>query len=233
MIDPDLFVASLWEALPVVIATILVTAALELTCIPTVKQVWKQKGGKQLYLSAIWVNFFNHFVLGLPIYATSVQLFASDRESFQWWRSLGVLLMHSAQYYTVHKSFHQSKFLYQFHSFHHKFKLHTPPVSANAVSFVEYMLAYILPFAVASIALQPTTLELRVATGIISLCNLLIHTPWLDDATASLWPVFWVRPAQHQTHHAKVNVNYSAPTFNVDWLMRVLDNGLGNKSASE
>ena len=64
-----------------------------------------------------------------------------------------------------------------------------PRPSAGApfqVSLAEYALAYMLPFIVGAKLLLPDRLSMFVAVGIVSLNNLLIHTPALADASARL-----------------------------------------------
>ena len=132
--------------------------------------------------------------------------------------------IHAVLYYQLHKTFHSSATLYKYHRFHHRFKEHTPPMAANAVSLVEYTVAYILPFAFAALVIRPTRLEFRVAITVLSVCNLLVHTPALEKLPG---PAFWVMPSDHQAHHRLVNVHFASPTINIDWILEQW-NGKGN-----
>lgn len=205
-----------WQAS---VMTILLTFVLELCSMPTVRQVWKQPGGQRLYRTALFYNVRNHFGWGIPTYATAVVYLCQNKvvERPLWQMALHVLAMivlHDLMYYQAHKTFHTTPGWYQYHKFHHQFHFHTPPITANAVTSVEYMVAYVLPFALAAAVVRPTEAELRVAVSIISVFNLLEHTPRLDGL---VWPRWLVSPQQHLEHHRKGTVHYAAPVFNMDW----------------
>ena len=53
-----------------------------------------------------------------------------------------------------------------------------------------------------------------------SFTNLLIHTPWLEEASAKYLPPWLVSTAGHIEHHRKLSMNYAAPTLNVDHWVR-------------
>lgn len=204
------------------IMTLCITFFLEVCSLSTVRQVWKQPGGIQLYQKALFYNVRNHFVWGVPTYAVAVtQLCATVPLSQRsWWKMTSSVILlislHDLMYYQAHKTFHSSSTWYKFHKFHHQFHYHTPPITANAVTTVEYMIAYVFPFALAAAFLHPTELELRISVSIISVMNLLEHTPALDKIM--LWPRWLVSPHQHLEHHRKGTIHYAAPVFNIDWL---------------
>jgi sterol desaturase/sphingolipid hydroxylase (fatty acid hydroxylase superfamily) len=209
------------------ILTGVLTFAFELISLPTIFALFNEKGGKLLYQQAILVNLRNHFLVGIPIYTLVVPLFCqkiSLRTNghflfFSMLRVMEIVLVHSLLYYAVHKAFHTYPSLYGYHKFHHRFNTYVPPVAANAVSFVEYLVAYIIPFAVATAIISPFEEELQVAVIIVSLSNLLVHTPRLESISKDLWPIF-VSTHNHIEHHRKQTVNYAAPTINVDWILK-------------
>jgi hypothetical protein len=83
-------------------------------------------------------------------------------------------------------------------------------VAANAVSIVEYVLAYIVPFAVAALLVAPHELEFRLAIAFVSICNLLVHTSRLESLSQKLlWPIFVT--THHLEHHRKLTTNYASP----------------------
>jgi len=125
-------------------ATLLITLVLELCSIPSAMAITRQKGGQRLYLTAVAMNFFNHLILGPPVYAIATSFFCR-RELYPPLLSAGscagCVLVHALGYYTAHRAMHTREF-YWAHRFHHRFNSHVSPVVANAVSFVEYLIAY-------------------------------------------------------------------------------------------
>ena len=206
--------------------TLVLTVILELASLPTVRSILKTAEGKSLYVSAVFLNFLNHYVYGIPVYMAAVLFFCRHEKDFGYQlfalRALGVILVHALSYYHVHKSFHTFPGLYKYHRYHHRFNTHVPPVSANAVSGVEYLLAYVVPFALAAFLVKPNVPEFQLAIGVISFCNLLIHTPSLEELSKRLWPVF-SSTHRHIEHHKRLNVNYAAPTLNIDWFVKQIN----------
>jgi sterol desaturase/sphingolipid hydroxylase (fatty acid hydroxylase superfamily) len=210
------------------IATIAATTVLELISFDTVIALHqKQLDGPALYRQAVFVNFLNHFVLGIPVYITAVLLFGrrSDEDDetdgllASLVRILGCIVVHDICYYQAHKTMHSSSGWYRFHKFHHQFRQYIPPSSANAVSIVEYLLAYVIPFALAAVVLRPTEVELRTSVYVVSLSNLLIHTPAYSCMSKHLEAVYLVSEHLHSEHHRKLTTNYAAPILNVDGLV--------------
>lgn len=109
--------------------------------------------------------------------------------------------------------------MYWAHRFHHRFNSVVVPVTANAVSLAEYAIAYMLPFIAGSAILRPDRPSMFVAVGIISLNNLLIHTPGLCDLSAKYVPWLGVSTADHLEHHKRLTSYYAAPTISIDRLL--------------
>ena len=89
-----------------------------------------------------------------------------------------MLVFHSFGYWFAH-SMMRKKCLWWIHKFHHLFAKEVTPVVAMAVTPAEYGFAYMLPFVFGSIMLRPSTYELVISAGIVSCCNLMIHSPSL------------------------------------------------------
>ncbi|CAD7923939.1 unnamed protein product [Amoebophrya sp. A120] len=219
--------------------TILLTLALELFSLPSALKL--VKGNPSLYASAVFKNFFNHYLIApamfsvyvryyvLPGHTCDVTKFPFDPLSppdYSWceydrWTTflqmLGVLLIQSIGYYLAHVLMHTRRF-YWMHRFHHKFNNTVTPMVANAVSWAEYAVAYMLPIFVATVLLKPNVPALFRAGFIISFFNLLIHTPFLHDLSERL-PGFWVSTAGHMEHHRVLSRHFAAPTLNVDWVV--------------
>jgi sterol desaturase/sphingolipid hydroxylase (fatty acid hydroxylase superfamily) len=209
-----------YGGLCVILPTIGATIVLEFLSLDTVQGVWQQPNGTQLYWTAALLNIFNHLVIGVPVYMFAAIAFCNNKSVENIERVLQVtwvIVGHALQYYAIHKAFHKSPLLYQkFHRFHHRFHTHVPPSSANAVTPGEYVIAYVLPF-VLPVLLRPTaTSSLKIAMGIISLANLLVHTPKLEALSTKWVPSFLVSTNDHLEHHRKLNSHYASPTVNVD-----------------
>ena len=222
----------------IVFGTLVLTALLEICSIDTVKNLWKQHQGKELYWTGVVLNFFNHIVIGIPLYIFAVVFFcrtqevednnsnsnSNNKSSYSWLIAaevLWVVTVHSFLYYKIHKAFHESPHLFQlFHKFHHRYNAYVPPSSANSVSVGEYVLAYLVPFLVAVVLRSTSTLSLSIALWIISITNLLVHTPRLEFYYPSHWLL--VSTKDHSDHHRKLKVHYASPTLNIDNLIQYL-----------
>lgn len=200
--------------------TLVATVLLELVSIDTAIACYKKD--KNLYLTALYLNFKNHYLLGIPVYVAAATLFLRKETGpvhplVIAAQVLGVLLVHSLCYYQAHKTFHSCPGYYKYHRFHHRFNTHVPPVAANAVGLVEYTFAYVLPFAVAAAAVSPYERSMRIAIYTVSMTNLSIHTPKIEAWSERNLPAWIVTTHDHLEHHRKLNIHYAAPTVNIDW----------------
>jgi len=60
----------------------------------------------------------------------------------------------------------------------------------------------------------------QIATAMLSLCNLLVHTPPIEEFVPFQAPSWWVSTSNHQDHHRKsMKSHYSSPTFNIETLL--------------
>lgn len=207
--------------------TFALTLVLEAWNIDTVQKVLKQKGaGTALYSAAVMANIRNHFLLGAPIYTIAAYMFCwDDNDDKQLTSSdrltsvASILFVQSVCFYAAHRAFHSNPAWYKHHRFHHRFNTFVPPMAANAVSPVEYIFAYILPFTLILPVLPVDTCSLRIVVAIVSVSNLMIHTPKLSAVSERFMPEWLVSTEDHLEHHRKLNTKYAAPTFNVDYLV--------------
>merc|ERR1711907_861345 len=207
--------------------TFFLTILLEIWSRDTVQRLRSQNGGHSLYKQAIVSNLQNHFVFGWSLYTIAALLYCrTDGEMNTFERTYSVfsiLMVHAICFYSAHKAFHTYPSLYKHHRFHHRFNVHVPPMTANAVSSVEYITAYILPFILPMPWLMPDTFSLQAAVAIVSVTNVLVHTPKLSDLSERYLPEFLVSTSDHLEHHRKLNTKYAAPTFNIDYLIHLVD----------
>jgi len=208
------------DAMPMTIFTITLTVVLELASVSTVFKICRNKAGKVLYAQGICCNIINNCVLGPIAYEIVNSHFMTPPWPMQKRIILigAILLGHSVGYYCAHRWMH-TKRMYWAHRFHHRFNTHVVPLTANAVSIVEYFLAYMLPFVVGSAIVRPDRLSLFVGVGIISVNNLLIHTPGLSALSARLVPWWGVSTADHLEHHQRLTTHWAAPTISIDRLL--------------
>ena len=208
------------------LATILLTAVLDVISLRTVRDLLtKQTNGRRIYFEGVAYNLVNHFLLGLPMYVITALVLCDNRRSgyetaFSWTsaaRILIIIMLHSFGYYHIHRKFHTSPHFFKYHAFHHRYKEFIPPSASNAVSQVEYLVAYLLPFSTGAALTRPTTLELQTAVNIVSILSLLDHMPVMEKLGDYVEP-FFVTARSHSLHHKQVTRNYAAPTWNLDWI---------------
>jgi sterol desaturase/sphingolipid hydroxylase (fatty acid hydroxylase superfamily) len=214
-------------AVKIILLTVAVTVVLEVISLDTVKGVLKQPDGKSLYLKALLANLVNHVLIGIPVYIIAASVFCTKDTLTPFQQFLAVMnifLLHSIMYYSIHRAFHEYPHLYRrFHRFHHRFNTHVPPISANAVTPLEYLVAYVTPFAVALIVKRCDAWSLSFSITIISICNLLVHTPKLEAWSQKWMPAWLVSTNDHLNHHRKLNTKYASPTFNIDYFVERLE----------
>jgi sterol desaturase/sphingolipid hydroxylase (fatty acid hydroxylase superfamily) len=208
--------------------TFALTLVLEYWSLDEVKHVLDQPGaGVPLYKAAILANLVNHFAFGWTIYLGAALLFCRDTEevtsSDRIISVMTILFVQSIFFYIAHRAFHSNPNWYRHHRFHHRFNTFVVPMAANAVSCIEYIFAYILPFTIAMPFVRPDTLSLRLSVGLVSVTNLMIHTPKLSALSEKFMPEWLVSTNDHLEHHKKLNCKYAAPTFNIDYLLEVIE----------
>ena len=128
----------------------------------------------------------------------------------------GVVFLQGLMYTLIHKAFHEVPGLYRFHKFHHQFNDIVLPSSANAVSIVEFTVAYMMPIAASSYIMNADELSVVLAVAVFSSANLLIHTPALVERYQLPW--FGVSTQDHLNHHHRLTSDYAAPLIHFDRL---------------
>lgn len=216
--------------------TFVLTIFLEYLSLDTVKKLLDQKGGPTLYKAGVMANLRNHFVIGWTMYTGSAVLFCRQDGELDIKERIccvtTILFVHSVAFYAAHRTFHTYPNLYKHHRFHHKFNTFVPPMAANAVSTVEYIFAYILPFSVAMPFCHPDPVSLRISVATVSVTNLLIHTPGLQEMSDHFVPEWLVSTSDHLEHHRKLNTKYAAPTFNIDYFVKKFERWLRGEDSS-
>lgn len=208
--------------------TFVLTLILEVWSLDTVRKVLNQPGaGISLYKAALLANLVNHFFFGSTIYLGAAAVFCRDTSemtsSDRIISVMTILFVQSICFYIVHRSFHSNPNWYRHHRFHHRFNTFVVPMSANAVSPVEYIFAYILPFTIAMPFVRPDTLSLRLSVGLVSVTNLMVHTPKFSALSEKFMPEWLVSTNDHLIHHKLLNCKYAAPTFNIDYLLELIE----------
>lgn len=207
----------LFAGLVVGFGTVLLTAALELFSMDAARSVQRQPGGAALYRTAVLRNIFNNLVIGPVVYWAGVTHFCRARlePRASAIATVILLLVQSVGYYLAHASMHIPA-LYCFHKLHHRFNTNVCPVAANCVSLAEYAIAYMLPIVLGIVVAAPDRLALVRAVNVISVLNLLIHTPRLAAFSERYLPWFLVGTHDHLEHHKRLTTLYAAPTLCVD-----------------
>ena len=208
---------SLYDGFKVSLLTLISTFFLDLTSFNYVSKLLKQTNGLDLYIKGIVCSLINNLFLGSLLYEfVSSYLNKSCPEDIFiiLFEIFSIMFIQSIGYSIVHKIMHQPKF-YWIHKFHHSFSSIVLPSSANAVSLLEYMLAYMLPIITSIYLVKPYQLSLYYSVNLISIINLLIHTPWLRHISRKIIPKYLVSTDNHQSFRT----NYSAPIFNIDRIL--------------
>lgn len=181
----------------------------------------------RLYAQSWTCILFNLMILG-PFVFQRLEPRLKPRSIFtNWIHTFSIVGIHSAVYAVVHRCMHRIRALRPIHEFHHRFTNQDKtkdegaalvlPSSANAVSAAEFATAYMMPFAIATTLLEPSSIALATAAMFISVFNLCVHSNHLKHKA---WVPFFVAPLTHLTHHERRTPHYAAPTFHIP--MKVL-----------
>lgn len=201
--------------------TLSITAILDVLTWNDVVKLKEIPNGKELYVTGWKANSINNMFIG-PITYTFVTANLISRSNHSFFlslqNSLEMVLWHAIFYYVFHRLMHTAK-LYKIHKFHHQFNKVILASTANSVSILEYMFAYMLPFILGCIIVYPNELELLISASIVSMFNLIVHTPSFKGLKL---PWFMVRTEDHFDHHTLQKRNFAAPTFHIDNLLQEL-----------
>ncbi|KAL1518882.1 hypothetical protein AB1Y20_003158 [Prymnesium parvum] len=215
---------AVYDSLCISGGSLVLLLAAELASLSSVRGVLRQHGGRELYATAVIYNLVNFFIIGPITYAFATTfLCTSERKTLLSSVStgIGLLLVHALGYYLAHFAMH-TKSLYWAHRFHHRFNTHIVPMAANAVTFSEYVIAYMLPFIVGCLLFNPDVPALFGTASVISFNNILIHTPGLDELSRRIVPWWGVSTYDHTEHHRRLTTNYAAPTINIDKILAAI-----------
>jgi sterol desaturase/sphingolipid hydroxylase (fatty acid hydroxylase superfamily) len=158
-----------------------------------------------------------NLILVGPLVYTFLDIFLiSHNTTFYILDSVGIIFIHGVGYYIAHRLMHTNKHFYKFHTFHHKFDDVLIPSIGNAVSIQEFFIAYLLPFIVGAILLQPSELAFNIGIGCISFFNLVIHCMELEKIK---YANYLVSPKKHITHHHVKEKHYAAPILDLDYIL--------------
>lgn len=163
------------------------------------------------YLDAVALSFFNLLFVGPVIHAWLAPHLSKRISSF-WrvvWKTSGIVLIHSGLYAVIHRCMHRVRAFRYIHAPHHRFSHDVTSSVANAVSIEEFLVAYMFPFVFGAWILHADATSLNMGTCIVSLANLIVHTPHLQNAK---YPSFLVHPKEHIEHHRARTRTFAAPT---------------------
>tara|TARA_B100000524_G_C23652363_1_gene370561 strand:+ start:831 stop:1532 length:702 start_codon:yes stop_codon:yes gene_type:complete len=134
-----------------------------------------------------------------------------------------LVITHSIGYYCFHRLMHRSDLFRKYHNFHHQFNTTLIPSISNAVSPLEFTLAYMFPFVIGAYIFKPDVYSFNLSIIIVSFMNLVIHTEEFNNVP---WNKFLVSPQTHSNHHKGKNLKstYSAPTFNIEEIYKYISN---------
>lgn len=161
----------------------------------------------------------NLLIISPVIYSGVDTYLLSHALSFSWSHFLGLLLIQNIGYFWMHREMHRNRNLKWMHHFHHQFVITFPSIG-NAVSSSEFVLAYVTPIVCGAFILRPTEITFASAIGIISLLNLAIHTPQLNN---KVWIPGLISPTKHMIHHKECEKHYAAPLLDLDLLLNYCD----------
>lgn len=170
-------------------------------------------------------SLINLLLVGPAAYALVYRLTKASTGLLSFlWQTSWMTVAHSALYALIHRGMHKCKLLRPIHRFHHRYATHVTPSVANAVSPLEFLFAYMLPFALGAVVVRPTALALDASVVIVSLFNLMVHDPNLHNVP---WPTYMVAPSVHLGHHKTREAHYSAPTLDWGEIQTVASRALG------
>ena len=220
MIDDILFIARERPAMASLLlsaGTHVLTLILELCCLDVVRGVLKEPGGKTLYRQALLLQFFNNSTL-LPFSFWFGAVFLCRQRTpllVSVGSAIGLVSTQAVGYWYLHRKMHERRWWWM-HRFHHRFKNFVPPSSANAVTPVEYLLAYAVPVVGGMAIFASDRLATFLAVAWMLIANLLVHTPPLERLAQQLLPWVFMTTHDHMEHHRKLTTAYASPTLSVD-----------------
>lgn len=175
----------------------------------------KKFSKEELYYKGLYYIILNVLVLSPIIYNFGYNIIINENAKFQLLDIFSIIFIQNIGYYFAHRVMHKK--FYFIHEFHHRFKEYILPSSSFAVSISEFLFAYILPLFLGGFIIYPNRNSFVLASYIISLFNIIIHTQTLKNNS---WIPFLVSPKKHITHHEIKNKNYAAPLLDIDLFLK-------------
>ncbi len=163
-----------------------------------------------LLLKGLSLSLMNLLILGPILHSWATQWMRPRRVIRNILDAFVIVTVHSGLYAVIHRCMHRVSALKSIHKDHHRFQKRVTPSAANAVSAQEFLLAYMFPFLFAVRWLKPDPIAFNAAVGVVSIFNLLVHSPHLQDTH---WHRLLVHPKDHISHHSRRTPHYAAPTW--------------------
>lgn len=160
--------------------------------------------------------FTNLLLISPVVYGCMDCFWLSHHGGFTVTKYIGLIFVQNIGYFLVHRAMHLNRELYKYHKLHHQFDTLVIPSIGNAVSQVEFCLAYMMPLISGAFVIQPNETTFLAAIGTIGVFNILIHTPELEGVW---WIPGFVSPTFHIEHHRKWLVHYAAPLLDLDMFL--------------
>jgi sterol desaturase/sphingolipid hydroxylase (fatty acid hydroxylase superfamily) len=165
-----------------------------------------------LLMEGYSLSFINLCIITPLLYNNIVPFFVDYKNTtFSLGHFFLMVLFQNIGYYLAH--FHMHNGLYWIHKFHHKYNDIVIPSSAFSVSIYEFLYAYILPLLFGAFIIYPSDTSFLCSVGLISLSNIIIHTPILKFVK---FPKLLVSTSDHLNHHKHQHKNYAAPILALD-----------------
>lgn len=219
VLDQEIDLLFVQESFAVSVTTACLLLILEWSCWDAQwSQRWKSdKGARRLYLKALASNFLHYAVIApLGLGVCRAYIIWADNFYPSYIAVPGVLVLQGIMFSAVHEWFHVPS-NYWIHKYHHTFNAQTfvRPICANAVTVLEFAIAYLLPVLLGILIFRPSPDAMYRIVTCISAANLVIHTP------ASLIPMHLLslpdcmNSNKKHFHHHEVNVlkSTSGPIF--------------------
>ena len=189
------------------------------------RELEDKPGVRELYASAVRANLLNYLVLAPAGKGTATAWVLAMGHTLPSWVSLpGLLMCQAVGYALAHDFMHRpANYAWTGHKFHHRFDGNTfvRPISANAVTWVEFLIAYVIPLVAGIVVFRPSKPVADAVILAVSFANLCIHTP--QRILPMPWAPRWlVTNDKHLFHHEQdVTRYFSAPIFDLDGPLRL------------
>lgn len=192
------------------------------------KRQFAQPNIRALYWSGVRTNLLNYLLLAPAAKGLATAWVASQAGAYTnaAVAFVGLLACQAVGYGLVHEWMHRPEnYSWTGHKFHHRFndKTFVRPISANAVTWIEFVAAYAIPLMAGILICRPAPLVADLVILSVSLANLVIHTP---EKVLSMRgaPTVLVTNKKHLYHHQVDSAKFfSAPILDLDRVLGLRD----------